>query len=307
MLIDIFQDALFGRNIETIDNLTFRLSGGRTTNWALANKLKNRVLAPGSGISDHELVVIGGCPRSGTTLLQMLLKAQNKIDGPYKEVCLFEDYRKYKKLSVEFDIAEQDIRQMRRASGRNNLHFFDKLFDAYKRNTRIDHLVLKAPKSIFLLGHLLNYYPKIRFIHVIRDGRDASLSMQRYFLERTGNTFPFSYGAKTWAVSIREGKRYRRIPDNYIEIRYEDLVAQPLNTMARVFEFLHIADFDEDRIINFNKHIEAARIATHEQGVASAVGSASVRRWKSEMTDAQLRIFENITGDLLTELGYDPA
>lgn len=304
MLTDTIKDALLGRNIEILDDAVFRLSNRRLTSWAIANQLKNRWLGRAGGASDEPLVIVGGCPRSGTTLLQMMLKVHDNIDGPYREVCLFEDTVKRAKLSKEFDLAEEEVERIWKSSDSDVMSFWDGLFSLYREIRGIRRILLKAPKSIFLAERLFRHFPEMKFVHIIRDGRDAAVSMQRYFLKQQGKSFPFSYGAKTWAASIRTGQLLRRHHDAYFEVQYEDLIENPEDTMIKLFEFLKEPDYSIERVVNFNRHIEADQVATHKEHLSSPINSTAVSRWRTEMSAAQIQEFQAVAGNELVELGY---
>ena len=305
MSLDFFKDLFFGRNVEVFDNLVFRLSGHRLTGWSIANKLKNRWLGRGSSVSHEPLIVVGGCPRSGTTLLQMMLKVHDDIDGPYREVCLFEDCEKLAKLATVFELDETTVAALAAESQGDATAFAASILETYRSNKGIRRVVLKAPKAIFLFRRLARFFPEMRFIHVIRDGRDASISMQSYFHKQSGKTFPFSYGAKTWAASMNEAAVLRESTLNYTEVRYEDLITGPEETMTALFEFLGEPGVDIQKVLDFSQHIDAGEIETHRDSVSRPLNSAALDRWKTELTEDDAAVFSRFAGKELVTMGYD--
>ncbi len=77
-----------------------------------------------------------------------------------------------------------------------------------------------------------------RFIHVIRDGRDTAAA-------RPGELDPgkaLTIGTR-WERKVASARNQQHLVNHYIEIRYEDLVADPEPILRRVSEYIEL-DFD---------------------------------------------------------------
>jgi len=160
--------------------------------------------------------------------------------------------------------------------------------------------------------------PEVRFIHVIRDGRDVALSLR---------TMPFAPSrrmdalARYWARELRRARRQGAHLAYYTEIRYEALIRNPEQVLRGVCEFLDL-EFDA-RMLTYHEHA-AARLAEHE-GRTTATGAVRltkaqrheqqrrarqpvdvnrIERWRTELDAADVAAFERAAGDLLSELGY---
>lgn len=108
----------------------------------------------------------------------------------------------------------------------------------------------KEPRSIYLVSFLDGAMPSLRFLHFIRDGRDMAFSENQQQLRKHGRAViggvdPF----RKWARSIRLWSRInteaadyceRALGDRYLRVRFEDLCAEPRETIARVFDFFDI-------------------------------------------------------------------
>ena len=138
-----------------------------------------------------------------------------------------------------------------------------------------------------LLHHL---FPDAQYLHIVRDGRDAARSMLN-----TG------FGAKTaleaareWSSAIGRIRRFgREVPsDQFLEIRYEDLVDDPARTMRTIARYLGV--------------VEAARVVTGIQERLRAQVRPTHRAPRSTaLTRRELECFEDIAGEQLAALGYD--
>ena len=88
------------------------------------------------------------------------------------------------------------------------------------------------------IGELLS---EARFVHLIRDGRDVALSRRARGM---GASKPMADTARLWRKRI-EGAREaaKRLRGRYVELRYEDLVADPEPGLRRVCELIEL-DYD---------------------------------------------------------------
>jgi hypothetical protein len=107
----------------------------------------------------------------------------------------------------------------------------------------------KNPRSMWMLPFLARLYPQMRFIHLVRDGRDVALSKNTNLLNKHGR---FLLGEATpeqdrvrsqlrlWALgnerAARDGERL--LGANYLRISYEQLCSAPRETLARVYAHL---------------------------------------------------------------------
>ena len=102
----------------------------------------------------------------------------------------------------------------------------------------------KTPRYVTRLNRIGGAIPEARFIHVIRDGRDVALSLNRRLVElRDSRPVPMGRLARRWRRRILNARANRRVADRYIEVRYEDLVADTEPALLRVCEFIEL-DFD---------------------------------------------------------------
>jgi hypothetical protein len=171
--------------------------------------------------------------------------------------------------------------------------------------------VEQTPETSFVLRAALLAYPEAIAVHVIRDGRDVATSLlERGWLsaERSGSDdarIPFGAYARFWVEPGREEefgrasdarrsawawRRYvtaaRAVPARTVEVRYEQLVADPEAAAVPV----------------------AARLGVDAESVASAfaqVHDRSAGRWRRDLTPEQLADVEREVGGTLVALGYE--
>jgi hypothetical protein len=106
----------------------------------------------------------------------------------------------------------------------------------------------KEPRSIYLLPFFDAVMPEVRFLHWLRDGRDMAFSENQQQLKKHGDAVLGGDEAKgkqplrsirLWSkvngTAADFGERHMR--GRYLRIRFEDLCAQPAETVARIYEF----------------------------------------------------------------------
>ena len=118
-------------------------------------------------------------------------------------------------------------------------------------------LVLKSPTHTARIPVLLELFPDARFVHIVRDPRVVIPSTVRM---RTSMTRAHCFQKPTMAgVKERVFQDFHTIyerleqarpllrPGRFHELHYEDLVKDPIGELAKVYEGLELAGFDEAR------------------------------------------------------------
>ena len=150
-------------------------------------------------------------------------------------------------------------------------------------------------------------FPDARFVHLVRDGRDAALSFLSVpagiMTEGWGHPRDAAGFACQWATEVRAARELgRRVGTaRYLEVGYEALVAEPEAGLRGICAFLGLA-YDE-AMVDYAGKTESAR-KEHQQRL-NEPPRVGVRNWRTEMAPADVAAFEAVAGDLLHELGYE--
>jgi hypothetical protein len=115
----------------------------------------------------------------------------------------------------------------------------------------------KNPRNMWLIPFYLSIYPQLKFIHVVRDGRDMSLSSNLFLLETHGRRLlgrgwqahPERAQMELWTMgNIRGAEAAQRCaPGHYFLLRYEDLCFRSRETVEKLYDFLGAAKTLVDR------------------------------------------------------------
>ena len=156
----------------------------------------------------------------------------------------------------------------------------------------------KTPQHVQNMQQLAELFPLARFIHVVRDGRDAAASFSRRW-HRTPELTMFR-----WKKLVGEGHRQGRLLGSgcYMEVRYEELTTSPEHWLQEVCHFLGIP-FDVAVLQSTQPYLNGAprrRDATHVGTLKPNSGN-----WKKYFTARKLRRLDNIAGSTLAGFGYE--
>jgi len=251
-------------------------------------------------------IFIGGAGRSGTSLLRTLLnthpniaigtefKATPFIARMRHEFSKFEPH-----LQEHFALETNDI-----DNAFSQLIFI--LLNKYREQREKPRVGEKTPNNVFFFYHIHQMFPESPLIHVIRDGRDVVCSLlQKNWTDFQGNPLPLNtdpeVAANYWKKAILRGRSAReddRVAARYIEVRYENLVANPEATMKRVLH--HINEPWDASILDF--HVDNDDPVCPQ--VLRPISTQSVGKWRSGLTEKQKSTVKRVAGNLLVKLGY---
>ncbi len=160
-----------------------------------------------------------------------------------------------------------------------------------------------TPEHLLYLHRIKETIPDALIIHIIRDGRDVALSTDRQHFVR-----PLPWDKKPtvmvsglyWDWMVNIGRRAgRTLGNDYIELYFEDLIAKPRETLARLGAFID-HDLDYDRILTTG----IGSVSEPNTSFNDKAGFNPVGRWKSGYSAHDLAFIEGLIGDTLRDCGY---
>jgi protein-tyrosine sulfotransferase len=257
--------------------------------------LKEAVLS--DYVSDSAPIVIGGCGRSGTTLLQVLFDAHPELCCVRESSILQPGKLHTEKLAQRFKLLPRDeLLQLARSSRRHG-EFVDRVFAEFCQRSDASVWAEKSPKNVRRLDAIFRHFPKARFVHVIRDGRDSVCSLRRH--NRTPDDLrPVADCARRWTDDVTAGLAWRS-HINYREVRYEDLVSDLEGTLRTLLESL--GESFSSEMLEYHRKQSAV---SSDPNFKKPIFGTSVERWRRDLTAAELQEVRRLCGPLLIELGY---
>jgi hypothetical protein len=111
-----------------------------------------------------------------------------------------------------------------------------------------------GPDNLLYIPDIKRQIPEALFIHVVRDGRDVALALDRKKFIRPfpwDRNYRLFVSALHWMWKVQTGRRYARaLAPDYTEVRFEDLVLHPAETMERIGTFIgQTLDYEKIRKI----------------------------------------------------------
>jgi hypothetical protein len=163
-----------------------------------------------------------------------------------------------------------------------------------------------APEEILHLRQIKKTIPEALVIHMIRDGRDVSVSLSQ---KRYIRPFPWKEretpegAALYWEWIVSKGRAAgAELGEDYTEVHFEELVRDPRPVLRRLSGFLE-HDLDYDRILE-NRIGAVAKPNSSFRGSPEATFNP-IARWKQQLTSDQVARIEGLVGSTLAELGYE--
>jgi hypothetical protein len=266
-------------------------------------------------VSEENPVVIGGCARSGTTLMRVMIDTHPNIYcGPETGLLYLRTLtrRKIRKLSRKLEIPEEDLRAMMRGTD-SYFSFVETLFDHLRKKAGKPRWGDKSPQNVLHLDRIFHHFPEARFIHMIRDGRDTACSLRTFPRYRMvdgrrvelDTMNPLDQCVRRWVHDVEAGMAYRGDP-RYIEVKYEDLIGSDEESLIRVLGFL--GEPWDERVTKYYQIESPGRDEDkmpQNPGATKPIYRTAHRRWRKEFTEEDKRVFKAIAGDLLVTLGYE--
>src|SRR5215472_4583679 len=270
-------------------------------------------------------VFIVGCPRSGTSFLYHLLLSAGGFAEFRTQMNVYDvlqpiygnlgALRNKKRMMREWlqskafeasGLQADEIEAKVLGACGNAGDFLRIVMDDVARIQHVDRWADSTPTNVPHMLRIKQDFPNARFIHIIRDARDVALS-----LDKRGWSRPLPWDKKRsllaaglyWEWIVRKGRRYgTRLGPRYMEVRYEDLVLKPRETLERISPFIE-HELDYDRIQRNRVGSVGRPLTSFEQDLQEGHFSP-VGRWKEKFPNRQLPWFESLVGNYLQELGY---
>jgi hypothetical protein len=283
----------------------------------------------GEGFTDCSPIFVVGSGRSGTTLLQMMLNAHPDITVA-GELHFFDQILELRKLIPDLETkgrVDQLFRSLPSVAGfqylidvepvlaeaRHRLLAADRpgygllyrfLLEGFCRQGGARRFGEKTTANLRYLDDLVQLFPDCRIIHIVRDPRAAVASR----LNVPWASDDIVTNALKWKLEVSCGRSFAaqhecaRSP-NFLEIRYEDVVADPAQILRRVCNF--IGERYDGRMLDY--HDSSAILVEKEpwkSGTTKPVYGSSLDAWRSRLSERQVFLIELITGAEMDHYGY---
>lgn len=226
------------------------------------------------------MIVIGGCARSGTTLMRRMLDGHPEICCGFESTVFLDWPLDAAKLAFYTKFYSEDETAKWFANSTNRVELIGHLRAADLSRTGKRIWAEKTTWNVSRLDFIWTHFPEARFVHMIRDGRDVVCSMSKF------PRFWFSpeKAAERWVEQVNFGRSHANDP-RLVEVHYEDLAQSPEETMKKLLNALNV---------EWSSSVLEV----------TAVHTSSVGRWRKDLSTDELTVVEPIVRSVLSELGY---
>jgi Sulfotransferase family len=281
-----------------LDNLTLLLNVGPLISHRSVDSV-----SPESTTPDPLFII--GSPRSGTTLLAGLLR-HTPWGEAFETHFIVKYFRLLPRLGNLSDprtfgqLAERILGErpiVQRKLGLTPQRLYDSLLQ-HDYASMVDAIgraygVLnghrswgdKTPHYITDVDVLHLLFPRSKMLYIVRDGRDVALSL----LERSWGPATIYTCAQQWQHENEPRPIFSALQSKGLlhDIRYEDLLAKPHETLAGILSFLG-QDSSEDVL----------------DELTASIRRTKAREWEREMSPANVELFESVAGETLRRFDY---
>ncbi len=243
-------------------------------------------------------IFVGGLFKSGTSLLRAMLGQHSNIAAGLETYWFDLDWpardgvdmqARIGRLAEFFDLAAAEVRQIA-ADSPSAETFVGRLLDFIAQREDKRRWAEKTPGNIVHADRILAAWPDASILHIVRDPRDVYASLRQAAKWDTVEAF-----SDRWCDFLGAAKRHKAElglnAGNFLEVRYEALVTEPLETMRVVLAFLG-EPFEEAAARFGGKDGEFEKVKR-----ATGKASTTLKRLGEPMTKARVGIWRDVLED----------
>lgn len=284
-------------------------------------------------------VFLLGNPRSGTSLLRLMLNAHPEIIAPPE--CGFLHWWSQKYFDWKWENASEELiaefitdvctskkietwnlnvqllhKNILKFKPNSYAHLGQIVFETYAQQTGKMPLAIVDKNNYYIhhLEELKAIWPDARYIHLIRDGRDVACSYKD--IEKLDTNSPYKPKLSTdinaiaeeWTrnnqniLSFMEGLNRK---EDYISVRFEDVVGKSKEALKRLCDFLDL-EFSPAMLTYYNSEFydEPKETLDWKKKTQSEPDNSSVGRYKALLDEEEISNFNSLSKSILNKFNY---
>lgn len=182
-----------------------------------------------------------------------------------------------------------------------------------ENSKRAGEIICWGDKSndFYRLNDVERGFPKGKFVFLLRDPRGAVSSLARRAYQKETHVKGASVddgklveASIHWRGLMQKMARFAgKHPDKTLMIKYEDFLAAPEASLNRIFRFVVDMPMDEGEIARRLRGLTYA--ATNDPETGTGISRKPLDRWKKVLSEPQVRVVAQITGETARKIGYD--
>jgi len=185
------------------------------------------------------------------------------------------------------------------------VNFYCYMLALYARKEGENLVGDKDPRAIDALPIVKGVFPDVCILHIVRDPRDVFLSRTKADWSRKRLDF---VNILAYYNQFRRARKYGRMlfGENYMEIRYEDLVRKPKDTLQRICDFLSLNY--EEGMLSFQeaaKSIVSSDDLQWHGNLLKSLRPNNSEKWRIELSVKKVKIIEAVCGQSMELSCYE--
>lgn len=282
-----------------------------------------------AGAAGVNVFFVSGAPKSGTTWLQRVLDAHPEV------MCSGEGHFVDRFIMPLAAVLREYNQQMVLLAGRvyEGRAYYGQVqqadYDDICRNFIMSRLTVrgpgpqvkwvgdKTPRYALRLKNLYELFPQGRFINIVRDPRDVMMSLQghRTRVERGPAPPPnmldsetlIRHGVDDWIANVTPvGAFAAAHPGQMHNLRYEDMINDPLGEARRAFAFLGVSTDPAvlEKVVSATSFEAQSGRKPGEESAESFLRKGIAGDWVGRLDPWAQQLVEERCGDLMRQYGY---
>ena len=266
-------------------------------------------------------IFIVGAPRSGTTLLRQMLNRHPGIaicgETHFLEIAcqerrrrafgdlsdagnrerLIKSYLSTRRAHKQLQMDLVKLAERLRREGTGYREMFASILTCYAESTGKHRCGEKTPRHSLFVETLCDWFPGALILHILRDPRDVVASLRHV---------PFGspsavLNARMWLQFNLAARRISHRPE-YLEVRYETLIAQPEDELRRICRFIG-EEYSPAQLMPERAEVKDSAAMDR---FLTPLTSSRVGVWRQQLTPAEAAQIEWALRGQLEAFGYKP-
>ena len=273
-------------------------------------------------------IVIGGLPRSGTSMLKSIIGSHIDVAAYIWEFPFWNDYHnRYKGRSLSQKKAKRIVSNIfnSEAIKRSDVslnkedvlshfrepkeYYVEDIYiifsELYLNGRKKDNLAIKNPYIEHFADEIFAQFPNTKFVHIVRNPLDNLVSLQKASEKWWKIKINPRLHVYEWRRSYRKLiKNQLKYGNNYYLIKYEDIVNEPSKSLKELCDFLEI-DFDPDMLfMSRQPGWLGSNSSLHANKLSNTISNKSIGIYKKFLEDKTVNMYSQLLAKECKDLDY---
>ena len=266
-------------------------------------------------------IYLAGIERSGTSLMYALLASHpniamtrrtnlwtyfnnqygdlNKAENLQRCLSIMSQYKRLRAIQIDTERVRREFYQGEKTYAR----LFTLIEGHFAERLGKSRWGDKSLNTERYMDDIFDAFPSAKIIHMMRDPRDRYASAKTRWTDMKGRV---GAGTAMWLESVKLARRgQRKYPNQYMVVRYEDLVAQPEPMLRKICEFLGEEYVPEMlTMIGAPTHLNKGSNSSYGKREVGKITTDSIARYRQVLSPHEIKYMQDFCKDGMRQFGY---